>query len=364
MFKNPEYKPEHKKLGFIFSILVIFIFYFIAIFADFLSPYSPTDTGAHISYSQPSSIKFNTLDFFYFHPLELTVNKNNFDRNFQENKNIICQIGLLQKGFEYKFLGLIKTNIHLFGIKKIKTKINNINNNNLNYNFHLLGTDKLGRDLFSRLLYGLRPGLFAGFLGIIISFFIGVLYGSIAGYYKNTLGDFMMRIVEVILSFPSFYLLIILAGLLPASMKNFDRLILITVILSLIGWAGLARVIRGQVLSLTEREFVKSAVLFGFSDFKILFREIIPQLSSYLIISFTISFPAYIMGEASLSFLGLGINQPDPSLGNILAEGRELSNLFFRPWISLLPVIILMSLAWSCNSLGDYLRNIFDPKNY
>lgn len=329
------------------NLFIIFGLYFVAILASFLAFWPPTEAPSQrISYQPPNKINFSLKHGFYFYPYNLQIT--GFERQFNENKNKLCQIKLFTQGYAYKFLGLIPTNFHFIGSP--------------NCNLHLLGTDKLGRDYFSRLLHGLRPSLFTGILGILIAFPLGIIYGTIAGYKEEAAGEIMMRFIEIILSLPTLYLLIILAAILPASLSNEQRLFLITIILSFIGWAGLARVVRGQVLSIKKREFIQAAQILGMPEWKIIIREIIPQLSTYLIIAITLSFPGYVLGETTLSFLGLGINQPEASLGNLLAEGRELSNLFLRPWMAIGPTLILILLTWCCNSLGDQLRDIFDPK--
>ncbi|MDJ0626101.1 MAG: ABC transporter permease [Candidatus Caenarcaniphilales bacterium] len=334
-----------------FNLSLIVTLYLLAIFASFLSPLSPTESPAkRVSYSSPIKIHFSLHEGLFFYPFILKVDSESFIRKFSLNKEIKCNIKFFTKGFEYKLFGLFKTNTHLMG------------SGNCPNDFHLLGTDKLGRDYFSRLIHGLRPSLFTGILGVLIAFPLGIIYGTFAGYKGGSTGEVMMRMVEVILSLPTLYLLVVLAAILPPGLTNMQRLSLITVILSLIGWAGLARVVRGQVLSIAKREYVQAAVLIGQSEFKIIIREIIPQLSSYLIIALTLSFPSYILGETTLSFLGLGINQPDPSLGNILAEGRELTSLFLRPWLAIGPTIIIVILTLCFNSLGDQLRDILDPK--
>lgn len=350
--ENPQKqssKTQSKSL--LLNLTLILGLYLIAIFADFLCPYTPTQSfNPRIAYSPPNKIGFSFQRGFYFHPYELKVNRQEFERNFKEKKNTICEIKLFNKGYEYNLLGFIPFDLHLFGTP------------GCNEGFHPLGTDNLGRDYLARLIHGLRPSLIVGILGVLISFPLGILYGTIAGYKGGAIGETMMRFVEVILSLPTLYLLVVLAAILPPSLTNIQRLCLITVILSFIGWAGLARVVRGQVLSINKREYVQAAKLIGEPEIKILLREIVPQLSSYLIIALTLSFPSYILGETTLSFLGLGINQPDASLGNILSEARELPNLFLRPWFAICPTLIIVLLTWCFNSLGDQLRDILDPK--
>jgi len=317
---------------------VILFLYFCAIFADILAPYNPNESSdQRQSYSPPINIKFNFKEGLYFHPYDLQTDSETFQRIFTEDLSKQCHINLF-------------SNNHLFASTDCPDIVN------------VWGTDKLGRDYLSRLFHGMRPSLFSAVLAIMISFPIGIFYGCLAGYYKDTIGELMMRFIEVILSLPTLYLLVVLGGLLPAEISNIHKLFLITAILSFIGWVGLARVVRGQVLSICEREYIKVAQMFGTPTWKIMLREIVPQLSSYLIVSLTISFPFYVLGETTLSFLGMGISPPDASLGNLLSEGRELNNLYLRPWLGIIPGGLLVLLAWNCNSMGDHLRNIFDPK--
>ncbi|MDX1921485.1 MAG: ABC transporter permease [Candidatus Caenarcaniphilales bacterium] len=346
-----KHKVENPQKSLIINLSIILGLYLIAAFADFLCPYTPTQSFTpRISYSPPNKIYFSFSEGFYFHPQELKVKREEFERTFKENKNKTCHLKLFSGGYKYKLLGFLPTSYHFFTTPDCKEGL------------HFLGTDNLGRDYLARLIHGLRPSLIVGILGIIISFPLGILYGTIAGYKDGAIGETMMRFVEVILSLPTLYLLVVLAAILPPTLSSLQRLCLITVILSFIGWAGLARVVRGQVLSINKREYVQAAKLIGEPEIKILIREIIPQLSSYLIIALTLSFPSYILGETTLSFLGLGINQPDASLGNILSEARELPNLFLRPWFALCPTLIIVLLTWCFNSLGDQLRDILDPK--
>lgn len=320
---------------------VIIFFYLLAIFANNIAPYSPHFVPDNVltGYNPPVKWQWHNNNIKFI-PQIVRLNKQTYIRQTINSPNI-CSIRLF---------GHFDNHFKLIYSPDCPTE------------FNILGTDKLGRDYLSRLIHGLRPSLYTALIGILITFPVGIIYGLFAGYYKDTIGELMMRFIEIILSLPSLYLLVILAGILPPSLTNLQRLIMITIILSFISWAGLARIVRGQVMSILNKEFVQIAVLQGSPTWRILLREILPQLSSYLIIAFTISFPIYILGETSLSFLGLGINQPDSSLGLLLAEGKEMSNLFLRPWLTIIPSSILIILAWNCNTLGDVLRNIFDIK--
>ena len=224
----------------------------------------------------------------------------------------------------------------------------------------LLGTDINGRDVFSRILFGGRISLTIGFLALFISFPLGMLYGGVSGYFGGVVDNIMMRISEAIMSIPSFYLLIILAAILPANMTSIQRFALIVVILALIGWAGFSRVVRGMVLSVKNQEFVHAAESIGASKKRIIIKHLLPQTLSYVIVAMTLSVPSYILSESGLSFLGLGIQQPDASWGNML----EASKLVFSkaPWTMICPGAAVILCVMSLNLLGDGLRDFLDPR--
>ena len=226
----------------------------------------------------------------------------------------------------------------------------------------MLGTDINGRDNFSRILYGGRISLTIGFLALFISFPIGMLYGGISGYFGGRVDALMMRFAEAIMSIPSFYLLIILAALLPAGMSSTQRFTLIVIILAFLGWSGFSRVIRGMVLSIKKQEFVQASKTLGAGSMRIIIKHILPQTLSYVIVAITLSVPGYILAESSLSFLGLGIQQPDASWGNMLKEAQDYINILYRPWL-LTPGFLIFIAILSFNLIGDTIRDILDPKS-
>ena len=226
----------------------------------------------------------------------------------------------------------------------------------------LLGTDINGRDVFSRLLFGGRISMTIGFLALFVLFPIGLLYGGIAGYFGGKTDMLMMRFAEAIMCIPSFYLLIILASILPSGMTSIQRFMLIVIILALIGWAGFARVVRGMVLSVKNQEYVQAARSIGASRLGIIVKHILPQTTSYVIVAMTLSVPGYILSESGLSFLGLGIQQPDASWGNMLKEAQEYTNILYRPWL-LTPGFLIFVAVLSFNLIGDTIRDVLDPKS-
>jgi peptide/nickel transport system permease protein len=228
---------------------------------------------------------------------------------------------------------------------------------------NLLGTDEQGRDQFSRLVYGGRISLFIGLIGVLISFPIGLILGGIAGYFGGWIDAIIMRVAEVLMTLPSLYLLVALASVLPDRVSSSQRFLLIIVITSFISWAGLARVIRGQVLSIKEREFVQAARAMGAKPLYIIIRHVIPQTATYTIVSATLAIPSFIVSESVLSLIGLGIQPPDPSWGNLLAVATNTSILIFQPWLIWPPALLIILTVLSFNLLGDGLRDALDPRN-
>lgn len=343
------FKDKFAKVAFI----VLAVLYLIILFADFIAPYTNHYSNREMSYAPPS--KVYTIDengrfsrpYTYNYIREYEPNL--MQTIYKQDRSQKHYLKLFVKGESYKFLGIIPSSRHLIGVESPGE-------------LYLLGTDINGRDVFSRLLFGGRISMTVGFLSLFIVFPIGLLYGGVAGYFGGIVDVLMMRFAEAVMAIPSFYLLIILAAILPSGMTSIQRFCLIIVILALIGWAGFARVVRGMVLSIKKEEFVLAEKTLGASSLRIILKHILPQTTSYVIIAMTLSVPSYILAESGLSFLGLGIQQPVASWGNMLKEAQEFTNILYRPWL-LTPGVLIFIAVLSFNLLGDAIRDILDPKS-
>ncbi len=333
----------------LFGFWVLTALYLLAIFADFIAPYSFDNEERKNAYAPPTKIHLldkngNFRPFVYAYRQEFDLY---YNRVYSEDETEVYPIKFLCRGDSYKLLGIIRTDLHLFGVKEPAR-------------IYLFGADSRGRDLFSRILHGARVSLSIGLIGVTISFFLGTFLGGIAGYFGGRLDNFIMRLCEIVMMVPGFYLMLTLRAAFPSNLSSVQVYFLIVVILSFIGWAGLARVVRGMALSLKDKEFVLSARASGVGNVKIISRHILPNLFSYIIVAITLSIPGYILGESALSLIGLGIQDPYASWGNLLSEAMAISEIQRHPWILIPGVFIFITVA-AFNLLGDGLRDAFDP---
>ena len=225
----------------------------------------------------------------------------------------------------------------------------------------LLGADFFGRDILSRILFGARVSLSMGLVGIAITFVLGLALGGASGFFGGAVDDILMRFSEVVISLPVLYLIVALAGVLPADLATHHRYLLIVVILSFVGWAPLSRVIRGMVLAIRENEFVQAARALGLPPARIIWRHVLPATTSTVVVAATMSVPFYILGEVSLSFLGVGLQEPQASWGLMLNDAQNVTVLRHFPWLLAPGVFIAIAVA-AYNLLGDGLRDALDPR--
>ena len=313
--------------------------YLVALFAPFLSPYGPDDESRGHSWAPPSRIHFEGLRP-YIHPVSFTFD-DQARRVYVEDTFSRARIALFVDG-------------RLLGLRQDSSTAEPAR-------LYLLGADSRGRDLLSRLLIGSRISLTIGVVGVSISTVIALIVGGIAGFAGGKVDWLLMRLCEVVMLVPGFYLLMLLRAALPLDWDSRVVYASIVLILSFIGWAGLARVVRGLVLSIRERDHVVASRALGVPGWKILVRHVLPHTWGFLVIQATLSIPGYIVAESGLSLLGLGIQDPQTSWGNLLQEAMSIAEIRLHPW-SLLPGAFLFLAVLSWNLAGDALRDAFDPR--
>ena len=330
------------------SLIVIVMIYIVMIFAEFFAPYSATASFSEDTF-HPANIELTSkgLKVREFRVLESTT------WHYAKVKDLRHNLKFFVHGHKYKVLGIIPCDLHLFGTEP--------DSNGNQYPVFLIGADNLGRDLFSRIVYGSRISLTIGFIASAVSLVLAIIFGGLAGFYGGSTDWFIMRFSEFFMLIPSLYLILFLRSLLNTNMDSGTSYMVITVILSLVGWPGSARTLRGMIHSIKREEFIQNAVLEGTPSLVIIFKYIIPQIASLLIVSTTLSIPGFIMSETTLSYLGLGINDPAVSWGSLINRDiSTLNNLKNFPWL-LTPVWILLAVTLAFNFLGDSLRDFYDP---
>jgi len=335
----------------IFGGTILAVFYTIAIFCEFFSSYDIYKRADYI-YCPPQRIHFFNEKRFHFRPfvygLKQTMDPETWRRIYIEDKTKKYSIYFFVRGDKYKFWNIFASNIHLFGIK--------------DGTIFLFGTDKLGRDLFSRNIYATRISLSIGLVGVTLSFVLGAILGGISGYYGGTADMIIQRAIELLISIPSIPLWMGLAAALPPEWSPLKIYFGITIILSIIGWCGLARVVRGKFLELREEDFAMAAKIAGATDGRVITRHLLPSFLSYLIVSLTLAIPNMILGETALSFLGIGLRPPVVSWGVLLQQAQNVRTVVLHPWL-LIPGLFVIIVVLAFNFLGDGLRDAADPYN-
>ena len=326
-------------------------FYLAALLAPFLAPYSQESMDRGRFFHPPHHLhwldargRFHPVPFI--HPTRLIDEANLV---WAEDRSQIVALRLFVRGQRYQLFGLWTLDRHLFGVDPP-------------YRVFLLGADPSGRDVLSRALYGSQVSLTVGLLGLAISFTIGLLLGGISGYFGGWIDTGIMRSTELLLSIPGLYLIIALRGVFPTSLPSQQVYVAIVVILAFIGWAGLARIIRGMVLSIRRQEYVAAAEALGMSRLRIIARHILPNTLSFVIVAATISIPGYILGEIVLSFLGVGVQEPAASWGNMLQAARSPRVMASFPWMLYVPGTAIFLTVMAFNFLGDGVRDALDPR--
>lgn len=349
------------------SSFILSLLYLIAIFAEFLSPYTPETYDVALTYAPPQNIHFfSDGQYIGPHVFGYTQERNpeTLRMEFKIDEEKILPLAFFVEGDPYKMWDLFESDIHLFGLKADVTTADDAEDDadGVARTVFLLGADKLGRDVLTRIFYGARISLSIGLVGVVLSFVLGILIGGISGYYGGTVDTIIQRIIEFIRAVPDIPLWMALSAALPRDWSVIRIYFGITIILSLIGWTFLARTVRGRFLAMREEDFVLAAKLMGVSEIRIILRHMVPSFFSYLIASATLAVPTMILSETSLSFLGLGLRPPAISWGVLLQEAQNLRSVALAPWL-LTPGIAVIIAVLALNFVGDGLRDATDPSH-
>jgi peptide/nickel transport system permease protein len=373
------------------AVAVLAMFFAMALFADFLAPYS-YDSDVRLTSHAPPELNFrDNAGGFHWRPFVyrrwFRLNPVTHETVWRHDRSERYPVVLFARGQEHRFLWLIPTRVHLFGLgapvpetappaaveelsttglspmeKMLAGQINVIiPKSEAEARVNIFGADLRGRDIFSRICYGARISMSIGIVGAAITFILGMLIGGISGYFGGKIDFTVQRLCEMVMMIPGFYLMLALRSALPLSLPPSEIYLLLVVIMSLIGWAGFSRVIRGLTLSLRSSDYVVAATAAGAGHARIIVRHVLPNTLSYAIIAVTMSIPGYIIGESGLSLIGLGIQDPQASWGNMLADVVDnIGNISDQPW-TLIPGIFIFLTIVAYNTLGDGLRDAFDP---
>lgn len=338
----------------VISSVVVILLYFVAAFAEFVAPYNPENSFVTYKLAPPSAIHIIDTEGNLRRPFVYKIVRDRDPetlRNiYTEDTSIIYPIRLFVQGPEYQLWGLWDMNIHLFGLDAPREE----------QGIFLMGADRLGRDLFSRLCYGARISLTIGLISVVISLVVGVILGGISGFYGGAIDNAIQRLIEFIRSIPEIPLIMALAAALPADWPVVRVYFGVTILLAFVGWTGLARVVRGRFLSLREEDFVMAARFAGSGEMRIILRHMLPSFLSHIIASLTLSIPGIILAETGLSFIGLGLRAPAISWGVLLQEAQNLRSVALAPWV-LLPGVAVVITVLAFNFLGDGIRDAADP---
>ena len=329
---------------------VITILVVLAIFAEFWSPYGIYERHTELVHLPPQQVRVwhaGKLHRPFVYGVTSERSTTTFFLEFSEDRSLLYPLRFFVRGTDYKIFALIPSNIHFFGVDEPGV-------------IHLLGTESIGRDMLSRILSATRISLSVGLVGIAISFFLGCLLGGVSGYFGGAPDMIIQRIIEFLQNIPQIPLWMALSAALPPVWPIVQVYFGITIILSIFGWTGLARVVRGKLLASREEDYVLAAKIAGSGEPRILVRHLLPSFTSYLIVSITLAIPQMILGETALSFLGIGMRPPAVSWGVLLQQAQNIRSVTLYPWL-MIPALLVVLTVLAFNFLGDGLRDAADP---
>ncbi len=334
------------------SLFVLVALYLLALGAEFFAPYSRQWREISRAYCPPQLPRYSLEHGWHVFEMQVRQDPLSFKKTYLEDRTKVVPLGFFVRGETWDLLGCIPTERHFFGVKR--------GSEGAAGTFHFLGADRHGRDIFSRLIYGARVSLSVGLVAIMVTFLLGVSLGGISGYFGGRIDLAIQRVIEVVNAFPQIPLWLACGAVLPADWPPLATYFAITLVLSLLGWTALARVVRGKILALREEDYATAARLLGASHSRVLFRHLLPGFTSHIIVVLTMSVPAMILGETSLSFLGLGLRAPIVSWGVMLRDCDSIQTIAAYPWL-LMPVALVVLTVLAFNFLGDGLRDAADP---
>ncbi len=345
---------RRNRLAMIGGVIVLCYYFICTLTAEFWSPYLVTTTSDYLEAPPQWPRFFDAEGNFHARPFVYGMTEEHNmvlrKRFYERDEETMFKIYFFVRGEPYKLAGLIPSNIHLMGVEP----------DNEEAYWYLFGTDRLGRDLFTRIIYGGRLSLLIGLIGQFLTIAFGATLGVISGYYGRIVDLVVQRITEFLSAFPDIPLFMALAAAIPPEWSPIIVYFMLTIILAFVRWGGLARQVRGMVLSLREREYVLAAQSFGAGDGRLMFRHLIPGTTSHIIVISTLAIPGMILAETALSWLGLGLRPPLTSWGVLLYEVAGLRTIRFAPWM-LIPIPFIIFVIWGFNMLGDGLRDALDP---
>ncbi len=343
------WKFKRHKMAMIGGVVVI-AFYSLALFCEFFAPVKFTTYNELYVYSPPQTLHFflNGKLYPYVNGYKFVRDPISFKKAWAIDKTVIIPVQFFTHGDPYKLWGVFRGDLHLIGPKNTQDP------------FYLLGADKSGRDVLSRIIYSARVSLTVGLLGVSISLIIGILVGGISGLIGGPIDNIIQRVIEILISIPTLPVWLAIAAAVPLNWSALKVYFMITLILSLVGWTGLARVVRSKFLALREEDFILAARLDGVPGFRMITKHMIPSFLSHIIASITLSIPGMILGETALSFLGLGLRPPVVSWGVMLKDTQKVAVIANSPWL-LYPAVAVVIVVLALNFLGDGLRDAADP---